>query len=509
MANESKSDTIQQCVNGHFYDTVRNRACPFCHQQARDAHVAPPPITPVAPPTPAPPVVPVPVPPRPNLAPGTPTPPPVEPPPASRPSTLPTAPPPAPALPAVKETVAPVASQCPNGHMYDPRIAASCPYCAVTGSPRKKSRLGWFLFFFVVVALTAAGLLYWRQNPQQIGALLAGLRSRASGATPQVATFDAVPEQIEAGDSATLRWTTANATTTEIDHGVGVVTGQQIVVSPSTTTLYTLTASGQGTSASRAVLVTVREKSQNKPVIDSFTATPDTIESGQSAVLHWSVKDAISIAIDNGVGEVQGNEVTVHPEVTTSYLLTAKNSLTAVTQTLTVSVNAPPPPPKAAIENFFADPDRIQAGQGTVLHWSVKNAASTSIDNGIGPVQGDSIIVRPDSTTRYTLTAVGPANTDTSTVEVAVTLPPPRPVMPAPVPPPQSGTLRCQGVAVPPNGRVDFDELPAARLRFFIDPPGAWAALTSTLPDGSQRLTLVSRLSTIQTYCAVRWEVVH
>ncbi len=368
-----------------------------------------------------------------------------------------------------------------------------------------------FFFLFVVAALAAAGAYYWRQNPQQVDKLIAGLQGHASSANPSIDTFDAVPDQIEAGESATLRWTASNATSLEIDHGVGIVTGQQLLVSPTSTTLYTLTATGQGTSTTRQVLVTVKDKAQPKPAIDSFTAQPDTIEKGQSAVLHWSVQNAAGVAIDNGIGDVLGNETTVHPDVTTTYVLTAKNSITSVTQPITITVTAPPPPPQAAIESFSASSDRIAPGQSVTLSWSVKNASSVSIDNGVGIVRGDQVVVTPDVTTRYTLTATGAANTDARTIEVAVSQPPPRPIpTPQPAPPnaPQSGTLHCQGVAVPPNGRVEFDHLPAARLRFYIDPPGAWAALTSNLPDGTQRLTLVSRLSTIQTYCSVRWEVV-
>src|SRR3569623_1866017 len=72
------------------------------------------------------------------------------------------------------------------------------------------------------------------------------------------ATLTAEPSRIEAGQSATLRWTTTNANDISISGGVGTVaaTGSQ-QVSPIDTTPYTLSAAGPNGSTSATATVTI------------------------------------------------------------------------------------------------------------------------------------------------------------------------------------------------------------------------------------------------------------
>lgn len=80
-----------------------------------------------------------------------------------------------------------------------------------------------------------------------------------------------------------------------------------------------------------------------KPIINSFSANPATIDSGQVSTLSWSVTDAITISINGEI--VTGNSKVVSPPSTTTYTLTASNSAGDVTAQTTVTVNPPPPPP--------------------------------------------------------------------------------------------------------------------------------------------------------------------
>ena len=80
----------------------------------------------------------------------------------------------------------------------------------------------------------------------------------------------------------------------------------------------------------------------------------------------------------------------------------------------------PPPAPKPKIKYFEADPDRIRKGRSTTLYWSVTNATSLSINQGVGTVTGSSKAVSPNSTRTYMLTATGPGGTDTDTITVTV-----------------------------------------------------------------------------------------
>ena len=64
--------------------------------------------------------------------------------------------------------------------------------------------------------------------------------------------------------------------------------------------------------------------SQPLPVINSFTASPTVTNPGVVTKLSWSVANATSVSIDQGVGDVSGtNSIYVGPVLTTTYTLTA------------------------------------------------------------------------------------------------------------------------------------------------------------------------------------------
>src|SRR5207244_4434096 len=71
--------------------------------------------------------------------------------------------------------------------------------------------------------------------------------------------------------------------------------------------------------------------------------------------------------------------------------------------------------------SFEAEPATIQPGQSVTLRWSVENPASTSIDQGIGPVKPKDVrVLSPTATTTYTLTVTGPNGTLMKSVNVTV-----------------------------------------------------------------------------------------
>lgn len=77
-----------------------------------------------------------------------------------------------------------------------------------------------------------------------------------------------------------------------------------------------------------------------------------------------------------------------------------------------------------SIGAFEADRPVIASGQSTELSWTVINANSVSIDQGIGSVNPvGSITVAPTVDTTYTLTAVGDTETLTATFEVRLAEP--------------------------------------------------------------------------------------
>jgi len=75
------------------------------------------------------------------------------------------------------------------------------------------------------------------------------------------------------------------------------------------------------------------------PTINYFTADPDIIDSGDMSTLDWKTTNASSCSIDQGIGSVDTNWIEfVRPKKTTTYTLTAKNSVGSVTASCTVEV---------------------------------------------------------------------------------------------------------------------------------------------------------------------------
>lgn len=166
----------------------------------------------------------------------------------------------------------------------------------------------------------------------------------------------------------------------------------------------------------------------NQPAL-VFTASPQSINLGQSVTLNWQATNATSVTITATAGSsirTLTNSTTQpsgslkdSPSSTTTYTATATGTHgTSSPQTLTVKVTQPPP---ATITQFSANPMFLNAGQSTTLTWATSNATSITFTPAIPPPQdsGDSgplptsgsALVPVGATTTYTLTATGPGGT--------------------------------------------------------------------------------------------------
>jgi hypothetical protein len=163
------------------------------------------------------------------------------------------------------------------------------------------------------------------------------------GVTPTpIATLIANPTTINSGQSSTLTWSSTNATACT---GTGFSTGNAasggpVAVSPTTTTTYSMACTGAGgTSPVANATVTV----SNPAPTANLTASPTTINSGQSSNLSWSSTNATSCT---GTGfstgnAVSGGPVTVSPKGTTTYSVTCTGAGgTSSPANATVTVNA-------------------------------------------------------------------------------------------------------------------------------------------------------------------------
>ena len=96
-----------------------------------------------------------------------------------------------------------------------------------------------------------------------------------------------------------------------------------------------------------------------------------------------------------------------------------------------VACGVPTPPTVEApeITAFSATPTEITAGDDATLAWTVAGTATVTLSDGTDPVAipsgASQVVVSPDATTTYTLTATNAGGTDTAQVTVIVTKPVP------------------------------------------------------------------------------------
>jgi hypothetical protein len=154
-----------------------------------------------------------------------------------------------------------------------------------------------------------------------------------------------------------------------------------------------------------------------EPPTASITADPDSIFLGESATLSWDSTNADLVTIDQGIGAVDPiGSLTVSPEETTTYTITAANDGGQAQASVTITVTNPVP----TVE-ISADPAIILYGESSTLFWTSTYAEQATIDQGIGdvPVEG-SITVTPTRTTTYTITVTNPIGTASAHATVMV-----------------------------------------------------------------------------------------
>ena len=156
----------------------------------------------------------------------------------------------------------------------------------------------------VLTKATEQGRLwdYRRGRHQPTNGTLAGSNRRSAGTHTYLVTrlagaspdrlyrqlwesFTVMPAIIGLGDTATLAWSTANATSVLLEPGIGsgLATTGSVMVSPTVPTMYTLTARGAGGTATATVTVTIA--GLPPPIIASFTATPADVATDGTATL--------------------------------------------------------------------------------------------------------------------------------------------------------------------------------------------------------------------------------
>lgn len=164
------------------------------------------------------------------------------------------------------------------------------------------------------------------------------------------------------------------------------------------------------------------------PKIHEFGATPPVIELGEIAYLRWSVSNADTVFIDNGIGGVAlRGTMPVSPNNTTLYTLTARNFAGEATARTQIIVRGTPTAQlpvatvtQPVIVSFYADRLVTTPGGTVTLSWDVLGASEVTLSS-IGRVNArDTVTVSPASTTTYVLTATNTAGKSEAGITITV-----------------------------------------------------------------------------------------
>jgi uncharacterized protein YkwD/chitodextrinase len=175
------------------------------------------------------------------------------------------------------------------------------------------------------------------------------------------------------------------------------------------------------------------------PTINSFTAAPSSIAAGQFATLSWNVTGAVSLTIDNGIGDVSTAASTaVSPAQTIVYTLTATNSAGSSSSQVTVTVTAAPvtQPPSAPVLNSATAPSSSEADLGWTASVDAVGVSGYQIlRNGgvLATVSGTTLsyadtTVSPGATYSYSVRAfdaAGNQSAASNSIQVAIPVAPP------------------------------------------------------------------------------------
>ncbi len=198
--------------------------------------------------------------------------------------------------------------------------------------------------------------------------------------TPSAPTVNltANPTSINFGGASTLSWNSTNATSCSAYWTGSTATNGSGVVTPGSTTTYSITCSNNVGSASDTATVTVASV-QNLPTVN-LTANPTSINFGGASTLSWNSTNATSCsAYWTGSTATNGSGV-VTPGSTTTYSITCSNNVGSASDTATVTVggnnqNLP-------TVNIEADDTRIDSDDRTIVRWSSSNADSCTARGG-------------------------------------------------------------------------------------------------------------------------------
>ncbi len=187
--------------------------------------------------------------------------------------------------------------------------------------------------------------------------LFGGNKAAAQAQTPPTplaptSSLNVAPGSITKGETASLSWTSQNATNCDITPSIGSVTPQgSMTITPAADTAYRLSCNGPGGTSDSSASITVAAPPLPKAPapMSILSVTPSSIRQGEAVTLNWSSQNASACIIQPTVGSVQPQgTMSITPADNTTYTLTCEGAGGAATSTAAVAVTVPPPVVTAA-----------------------------------------------------------------------------------------------------------------------------------------------------------------
>lgn len=285
------------------------------------------------------------------------------------------------------------------------------------------------------------------------------------------------------GDSTSLTASGSPSYTWSPATGLNTTSGNQVVASPSGTTMYTVTG-GVGTcTSSAAVTVSVTQT----PTVTALSNT--SMCSGNTTTLTASGATSYSWSPASGLNATTGSTVASSPLNTTTYTVTGATGTCTNSALVTVSIISSPT--ISVSSNTF-----ICSGNSTSLIAGGTSTYTWNPATGLSSTNGGSVTATPAVTTTYTVT--GGVGTCTNSAIVTIT------VITTPTLSISSNTLMCNGSSVPlsVSGATSYAWSPAAGLNSIT------AASVIASPGSTSTYSVTGSISTCTASAAVTVTVV-
>lgn len=259
-------------------------------------------------------------------------------------------------------------------------------------------------------------------------------------------SLTANPSTITQGQNSTLSWSSTNATSCSAAWTSATSTSGMKVVSPATTTAYSITCTNGTQNATAQATVTVT------PVVIPPTCTVPAISSGLSVTgkvgssfsytlfaNNASTSAAYTIATTSLPAGLSLSGTTISGTPTTAgsfnVLVTAKNDCGTDMETLTITISPADNGGGGGGDNnvavtLTANPSTIALGATSTLAWTSQNATSCSAPWTTSTSTSGNQIVSPATSTAYTINCVNATKSNSATTTIIVTTIPPACTLP-------------------------------------------------------------------------------